>query len=152
MKISRYKLWLWLSNSISVYYRIVRKMDIGKDVIISWRATLERGIAARGIHIGDDTQVLAGSRILAHDNSRSLMTNTYIGKNCIIGVGAIIGPGVEIGDECVIGMGSVVTRNIPPHSIAVGNPAKVIKTDVSVCKGRIVRPGVRVNKQQDEIA
>ena len=146
MKISRYKAWMLMSNCIAVYYRKVRKMDIGKDVIISWRANLERGIAARGIHIGDDTRVLAGSRILAHDNSRGLMTDTYIGKNCIIGVDALIAPGITIGDEVVIGMGSVVTKSIPSHSIAVGNPAVVIKTGVEVKKGRIINPGVRVNR------
>ena len=37
-------------------------------------------------------------------------------------------PGVTIGDYSVIGAGSVVTRDIPPYSIAVGSPAKVIKT------------------------
>ena len=36
-------------------------------------------------------------------------------------------PGVTIGDDCVIGAGSVVVKDIPPHSVAVGNPCKVIK-------------------------
>jgi acetyltransferase-like isoleucine patch superfamily enzyme len=45
-----------------------------------------------------------------------------------IGIGAIIMPGVTIGEGAVIGAGSVVTKDIPPYSIAVGTPAKVIKT------------------------
>lgn len=48
-----------------------------------------------------------------------------IGSNCWIGGGAIILPGVSIGDNCVIGAGSVVNRDIPPNSLAAGNPAKV---------------------------
>lgn len=54
--------------------------------------------------------------------------NTIIGEYCWIGEKVIILPGVEIGDWCVIGAGSCVTTSIPSYSIAVGNPAKVIKT------------------------
>lgn len=50
-----------------------------------------------------------------------------IGEDCWIGGGAIICPGVTIGNRCIIGAGSVVTKDIPDDSIAVGNPAKVIK-------------------------
>ncbi len=50
-----------------------------------------------------------------------------IGNSVWIGGGAIILPGVEIGDEAVIGAGSVVTKNIPPRVVAVGNPCRVIK-------------------------
>lgn len=48
-----------------------------------------------------------------------------IGKDCWIGGGAIILPGVTIGDRCIIGAGSVVTRDVPSDSLAVGNPAVV---------------------------
>ncbi len=51
-----------------------------------------------------------------------------IGSNVWIGGGAIICPGVTIGDNSVIGAGAVVTRDIPANTVAVGNPAKVIKT------------------------
>lgn len=50
-----------------------------------------------------------------------------IGKNCWIGGSVVILPGVTIGDNCVIGAGSVVNKDIPPNSVAVGNPAKVKK-------------------------
>jgi maltose O-acetyltransferase len=50
-----------------------------------------------------------------------------VGNDCWIGGGAIICPGVQIGDRCVIGAGSVVTKNIPADSLAVGNPAKVVR-------------------------
>jgi acetyltransferase-like isoleucine patch superfamily enzyme len=45
-----------------------------------------------------------------------------------IGIGAIIMPGVTIGEGAVIGAGAVVTKDIPPYAVAVGSPAKVIKT------------------------
>jgi acetyltransferase-like isoleucine patch superfamily enzyme len=51
-----------------------------------------------------------------------------IGNNVWICTGAIILPGVMIGANCVIGAGSIVTKNIPPNSLAVGNPCRVIRT------------------------
>lgn len=50
-----------------------------------------------------------------------------IGDNCWIGGDVTILPGVTIGNNCTIGAGSVVTRDIPDNSVAVGNPARVIK-------------------------
>lgn len=50
-----------------------------------------------------------------------------IGKNCWIGAGALIMPGVTIGDNTVIGAGSVVTRDIPSGVVAVGNPCRVLR-------------------------
>ena len=50
-----------------------------------------------------------------------------IRKGSRIGAGAIILPGIEIGECSIVGAGSVVTKNIPPYSVVVGNPAKIIK-------------------------
>lgn len=50
-----------------------------------------------------------------------------IGKNCWIGAGALIMPGVTIGDNTVIGAGSVVTKDIPSNVVAVGNPCRVMR-------------------------
>ena len=50
-----------------------------------------------------------------------------IGDDCWIGGNAIICPGITIGNGCVIGAGAVVTKDIPDNSMAVGNPAKVIR-------------------------
>ncbi len=51
-----------------------------------------------------------------------------IGDNCWIGGSVTILPGVTIGNNCTVGAGSVVVKDIPDNSVAVGNPAKVIKT------------------------
>lgn len=52
----------------------------------------------------------------------------HIGKNCWIGSGAIILPGVTIGENTVIGAGSVVTKDIPSNVVAVGNPCRVLRS------------------------
>ena len=53
-----------------------------------------------------------------------------LGADCWIGMGVCILPGVTLGDGCVVGAGSVVTRDVEPYSIVVGNPAKAIKSRV----------------------
>jgi len=55
------------------------------------------------------------------------MGDVIIGNDCWIGANVFIRENVEIGGNAVIGANSMVAKNIPPHSIAVGNPAKVIK-------------------------
>lgn len=50
-----------------------------------------------------------------------------IGNDVWVGGSAVICPGVTIGDRSIIGAGAIVTKDIPPDSIAVGNPAKVIR-------------------------
>lgn len=50
-----------------------------------------------------------------------------IGRNCWIGENVTILPGVSVGDWAILGTSSVVTKDVPPYSIVVGNPAKVLK-------------------------
>ena len=84
------------------------------------------------ISIGNNTTICPNVRVIAHDAStKKLIGYTKIGRidigqKCFIGDSAIILPNVRIGDNSIIGAGSVVTRNIPANSVAVGNPAKII--------------------------
>lgn len=52
----------------------------------------------------------------------------HIGSDCWLGANVVVCSGVTIGDGCVIGAGSVVVKDIPPHSFAAGNPCRVIRT------------------------
>lgn len=54
-----------------------------------------------------------------------------IGNGVWLGGNVVVLPGVTIGDRAVIGAGSVVTKDIPPDTVAVGNPCKVIKTNIN---------------------
>ncbi len=84
------------------------------------------------ISIGDNCTICPGVRLIAHDAStKKFLGYTKLGKiiikeNCFIGDSAIILPGVTIGPNCIIGAGSIVTKDIPPSTVAAGNPAKVI--------------------------
>ena len=88
------------------------------------------------IYVGDNTMfgpnvtvATAGHPILPELREQGYQYNfpVHIGKNCWIGAGAIIVPGVTIGDNTVIGAGSVVTKDIPAGVVAVGNPCRVLR-------------------------
>ncbi|MGM9764690.1 MAG: sugar O-acetyltransferase [Candidatus Cryptobacteroides sp.] len=72
----------------------------------------------------------AGHPIAAVERNKGLeyARPITVGDDVWIGANVCVLPGVTIGDDCVIGAGSVVVKDIPPHSLAVGNPCKVIKT------------------------
>ena len=86
------------------------------------------------ISIGDNCTIAPNVRLIAHDASTfKILGYTKIGKieikeNCFIGDSVTILPNVTVGPNSIVGTGSVVTKDIPPNSIAAGNPAKVITT------------------------
>lgn len=114
-----------------LYYTKIWRMDIDPTANFSLSAWFDR-THPKGVHIGAETYVAFGATILAHDLTRGLFVHTRIGRRCFIGARSIIMPGVEIGDECVVGAGSVVTRSVPARSLVVGNPAKIIRSDIKI--------------------
>ncbi len=85
-----------------------------------------------GSHVlfGPGVQLYAATHPLGADVRRTLelARPIHIGDDCWLGGGTIVCPGVTIGDGCVIGAGAVVTKDIPPYSLAVGNPARVVRS------------------------
>lgn len=108
-------------------------VHFGRNVYANFNLTL---VDDTHIYVGDCTMfgpnvtvATAGHPILPELRQKGLQYNfpVRIGKNCWIGAGAVILPGVTIGDETVIGAGSVVTKDIPPRCVAVGNPCRVLR-------------------------
>ncbi|MEK9713668.1 MAG: DapH/DapD/GlmU-related protein [Thalassolituus sp.] len=113
-------------------------MDIHKETMISLSAKMDRTHPA-GVHIAKETYIAFGATILTHDLVRALKTDTYIGESCFIGARSIVMPGVRVGNRCIVAAGSVVTRDVPDNCIVAGNPAKVVKENVTVYSyGRLV--------------
>ena len=105
----------------------------GKNVYANFNLTL---VDDSHIYVGDYTMIgpnvviaTAGHPILPELREKAYQYNMpiHIGRNCWIGAGALIMPGVTIGDNTVIGAGSVVTKNIPANVVAVGNPCRVLR-------------------------
>ncbi|MFR8974921.1 MAG: sugar O-acetyltransferase [Eubacteriales bacterium] len=88
------------------------------------------------IYVGDYTMfgpnvtiATAGHPILPELREKAYQYNApvHIGKNCWLGAGVIVLPGITIGDNVVIGAGSIVTKDLPPNVVAVGNPCRILR-------------------------
>lgn len=110
-----------------------KHVHFGKNVYANFGLTL---VDDMHIYVGDYTMfapnvvvATAGHPILPELREKAYQYNfsVHIGRNCWIGAGALIMPGVTIGDNTVIGAGSVVTRDIPSNCVAYGNPCRVIR-------------------------
>lgn len=135
-----------LIRARALYLREVMKMDLHPHVRVSLKANLDL-TNPRGVHVDEGTYIAFGAVILAHDMSRMLHVDTYVGRNCFVGAHAIIMPGVRIGDQCIVGSGAVVTRDVPAHSIVVGNPAKVVRSGI-----RTINWGILEDAYRDAVA
>lgn len=110
-----------------------RHVHIGKNVYTNFGLTL---VDDTHIYIGDYTMIgpnvtiaTAGHPIDPDLRRKGLQYNmpVHIGKNCWLGAGVVVMPGITIGDNTVIGAGSVVTRDIPAGVVAVGNPCRILR-------------------------
>jgi acetyltransferase-like isoleucine patch superfamily enzyme len=115
--------------SMIFLYRRVYGMDIGREVRISIWARLDKA-NPKGVHIGDFTTITSRAAILTHDFVGRLHADVYIGRNCFIGHGAIVLPGVRIGDSVIVTGNSVVSHDVPPNSIVTGNPARIVESNI----------------------
>lgn len=110
-----------------------KHVHFGNNVYANFNLTL---VDDTHIYVGDNTMfapnvvvATASHPIDPSLRAKGLQFNlpVRIGKNCWIGAGALIMPGVTIGDNTVIGAGSVVTKDIPANVVAVGNPCRVLR-------------------------
>jgi len=107
--------------------------ELGKDVYMGSRCLV--GIATIGANVllADHVQILSGGRQHLPADSASLEDQQQGFKRVCIGAGTWIGSGAvvmaDIGEHCIVGAGSVVTKPIPDFSVAVGNPARVIRSN-----------------------
>ncbi|MED9958342.1 MAG: sugar O-acetyltransferase [Christensenellales bacterium] len=108
-------------------------VHFGKGIYCNFGLTL---VDDTHIYVGDHTMfgpnvvvATAGHPILPELRQRGYQYNfpVRIGKNCWIGAGVLIMPGITIGDHVVLGAGSVVTRDIPSRVVAAGNPCRVLR-------------------------
>lgn len=110
-----------------------KHVHFGKGVYANFNLTL---VDDTHIYVGEYTMfgpnvtvASAGHPILPELREQAYQYNmpVHIGRNCWLGAGVIVLPGVTIGDNTVIGAGSVVTKDIPSNVVAVGNPCKVLR-------------------------
>lgn len=114
--------------------------DYGSQLYVGARTFVNFGLVALDaavIAIGDDVQIGPGVQLLTptHPLDAERRRNKWeaaepisVGDNVWLGGGSIVLPGVTIGENTVVGAGAVVTRNLPSGVVAVGNPARILRT------------------------
>jgi len=119
------------------------EIHIGDNCLFGYRLTILCGgeitigndvLMASDVCITSENHGMNPEAEVSYGNQKLICTAVKIGNNCWIGDKVIILPGVEIGDWAIIGAGAVVTKNVDAYSIAVGNPAKIIKKYNNILK------------------
>ena len=105
------------------------RVKIGCNVTINSNLL---AMARGGITIEDDVQIASNVQLLTidHDPYERMILRCrpiLIKKGAWIGAGATILPGICVGEYAIVGAASVVTKDVPDHAVAVGNPARVVK-------------------------
>ena len=127
-------------SKLRIFFLRLMGVRVGENTFIGVHVTVDSSYP-RKVVIGNNCGIATGVVILAHRRDVSeyskqkgyndypfKVMNVLINDNVQIGTNSTILPGVVIGKSSIIGAGSVVTKDIPPYSLAVGIPAKVIKT------------------------
>jgi acetyltransferase-like isoleucine patch superfamily enzyme len=133
-------------RSRNAWLRWSRGIELPPSARASLSCRLRSG--RRGsITVGEDTLIAFKALIYTLDPLTGQVRPVRIGKHCFIGAGSIITPGVSIGEGCIVGSGAVVLEDVPPRSIVVGNPGRILRRDITVGPfGRI--PGADENTRR----
>jgi UDP-2-acetamido-3-amino-2,3-dideoxy-glucuronate N-acetyltransferase len=113
---------------------------IENDVVLGDRVTIKSGVQLwDGVRIEDDVFIGPNATFINDLYPRSKkypneFLQTIIHKGASIGANATILPGVTIGQQAMIGAGAVVTKNVPPHAVVIGNPAYIINYNTDSLK------------------
>jgi acetyltransferase-like isoleucine patch superfamily enzyme len=106
---------------------------IDQDVVMGDRVTIKGQVAiVDGMTLEDDVFVgpnatFMNDRFPRSGNTEWQCERMVIGRGASIGSGATILPGVNIGEGAMVGAGAVVTKDVPPYTVVVGNPARIIR-------------------------
>lgn len=104
-------------------------VKLNASVYVCAGVTIERGVmvAAHTVFTNDVTPRAADPDLQALRSSApgAQTLPTTVREGATIGANCTIGPGVELGAFCMVGMGSVVTDDVPPHALVLGNPARL---------------------------
>ena len=124
---------------VTVAIHRLRGVKIGKHSHVA-RGVLLDDHNTELIEIGERVTITSGVMVICHKRDMSYYKYGMNPRQCPfkygrvvieddahIGIGSIIMPGVTIGKGAIVGAGSLVTRDVPPYSLVVGSPAKVVK-------------------------
>jgi maltose O-acetyltransferase len=128
-----------LRGEVTVERLVAQGLELGRGTFIARGVYLDPGHPWL-ISIGKESGLSPGVVVMVHDASMrrhmgfTRIAPVVIGDRVFVGAGAIILPGSRIGDDSIVGAGAVVRGDIPPGSMVVGNPAKVVSDVASVAE------------------
>ena len=113
-----------LAEESSVWFQTVLRGDINR-IVIGPRSNVQDGAV---VHLADDLGTFVGELVTV--GHKAILHACTIADEVLVGMGAIILDGAEIGARSIIGAGALVTggKKIPPGSLVLGSPAKVVRT------------------------
>ncbi|MCL2670456.1 MAG: N-acetyltransferase [Clostridiales bacterium] len=139
---------IWINAQIRENVRIGENCIISKDTYIDMGVSIGNGVKVQngvsvyhGVTIADDVFVGPNACFTNDQCPRAFnadwkVRETKVGRGASIGANATIVCGIHLGEYCMVGAGSVVTKDVPPYTLVVGNPARPV--------GRICRCGERL--------
>lgn len=113
--------WVEIGAGVNIWYGAVIRGDVER-IVLGARSNIQDGVIIHGdpgqpTILGEDVTV--GHRAVIH--------SAQIESGCLIGIGAIVLNQVRIGAGSIVGAGAVVTKSVPPRSLVLGVPAKVVR-------------------------
>lgn len=113
-----------LHDDVSIWFGCVLRGDVNR-IIVGARSNLQDGTV---VHLGDDDPTIVGEDVVV--GHRAVLHACVIEDGCLVGIQATVLDGVRMGHGSIVGSGAVVTAGqvIPPRSLVLGMPAKVVKT------------------------
>jgi maltose O-acetyltransferase len=120
-----------LRGEVDIDRLVAQGLELGRGTYIGRGVFIDAGHPWL-ISIGDESVLTAGAIVLAHDGSTRLhagctrIARVRIGNRVFVGAGSVILPGSTIGDGSIVGALTVVRGEVPPRSIVIGNPGKVV--------------------------
>lgn len=143
---------VWINVQIREHARIGAQCILSKDVyvdhsvVIGDRCKIQNGVAVyHGVTLGNDVFVgpnatFTNDRVPRAFNTEWKITPTVVKEGASIGANATVICGIELGEYCMVAAGSVVTGDVPPYTLVMGNPARPV-AKIDRMGNRIAEPG-----------
>lgn len=113
------------------WFNATRGTAIHPTASISMASRMISGVPG-GIAVGESSLIAFKTLLYTWDEVAGRHRPIRVGRNCFVGGGSTVLPGVTIGDGSIVAAGAVVTADVPPASIVGGIPARVLRTGITV--------------------
>lgn len=135
-----------LAEGVSIWFNAVLRAD-NEPMTIGRDTNVQDGCV---FHVDPGFPLVIGADVTV--GHKAILHGCTIGDGCLIGMGAVVMNGAKVGESCLIGANALVPegREIPPRSLVLGQPAKVVRTLDDATVATIREASVRYRERQDQ--